>query len=368
MPLPTFDPALYDAQLADKAAWFSDNFGPLGAPAPQVFASAPLHYRLRAEFRVWHHGDTFDYAMFDPENPKKPVLMRDFAAASASINAAMQALHGQVLAEPLLKHKLYAVEFLATLAGDLLVTLIYHKKLDEAWEAAGRALMATMGVAVIGRSRGQKVVLERDWVEECLTVDGRQLRYRQYEGAFSQPNGGVNQQMLGWACAQAAALGRSEAGDLLELYCGNGNFTLALAPHFGKVLATEMSKTSVNAALHNQAANGIDNLTLVRMSSEDMSAALTGAESFQRLKDVDLPGYDFRTLFVDPPRSGLDPATLAIAAGFEHILYISCNPQTLKDNVAALAATHEVVAAAVFDQFPYTHHLECGLRLRKRGA
>ena len=36
---------------------------------------------------------------------------------------------------------------------------------------------------------------------------------------------------------------------------------------------------------------------------------------------------------------------------------------TLRDNVAALAATHRVAAAAVFDQFPYTPHLECGLLL-----
>jgi tRNA (uracil-5-)-methyltransferase len=365
MPLPPIDPALYDAQLADKVAGFRTFFAPFGAPEPQVFASAPLYYRLRAEFRVWQQGDSFEYAMFDPDNPKQPVLMRDFPAASASICAAMHELHGHVLADATLKQQLYSVEFLATLAGDLLITLIYHKQLDEAWEVAARALMAAMGVAVMGRSRGQKLVPERDWVEECIEVDGRALRYRQYEGAFSQPNGGVNRQMLGWACAQASALGHEEAGDLLELYCGNGNFTMALAPHFGRVLATEMSKTSVQAALHNQQANGVDNLVLARMSSEEMSAALSG-ETFQRLRDIDLASYRFRTLFVDPPRSGLDPATLAIAASFAHILYISCSQQTLRDNVDALQATHTIAAAAIFDQFPYTHHLECGLHLIRR--
>ena len=62
----------------------------------------------------------------------------------------------------------------------------------------------------------------------------------------------------------------------------------------------------------------------------------------------------------------LDATTLEFAAGFDHILYISCNPQTLQENVAALQATHAVSAAAVFDQFPYTHHLECGLLLTRR--
>jgi len=55
-----------------------------------------------------------------------------------------------------------------------------------------------------------------------------------------------------------------------------------------------------------------------------------------------------------------------LARGFVRILYVSCNPATLRDNVAALHDTHEIAAAAVFDQFPYTAHLESGLLLRRR--
>lgn len=362
MPLPAFDPALYPGQLADKVARYQQDFTAFGLPEPAVFASEPLHYRLRVEFRVWHQGDDMDYAMFDPENPKRPILMADFPVADASICAAMPRLKERVLASDILKKRLYGVEFLATLSGELLVTLIYHRRLDEAWEAAARTLAADMGIGLIGRSRGQKVVLDRDWVLEEFELDGRQLRYQQLEGSFSQPNGGVNRQMLGWARAQAAGLG----GDLLELYCGNGNFTIALAPLFGKVLATEVSKTGVQAANYNLAANQVDNVALVRLSSDEISAALAGRETFQRLKDIDLGSYRFSTIFVDPPRSGLDPATVELASGFDNILYISCNPETLLDNVAALEKTHRIAAAAAFDQFPYTHHLECGLLLKKR--
>lgn len=362
MPLPLLDPALYDTQLAAKLAGFKADFASFDLPEPTAFASAPLHYRLRAEFRIWHHGDTLDYAMFDPDNPKRPILMADYPATCERICSAMPRLKEKVLANEILRKKLYAVEFLATLSGELLVTLIYHRKIDEEWDVAARALANDMNIGIIGRSRGQKRVLDQDWVLEAFELDGRTLRYRQHEGAFSQPNGGVNRQMLGWARAQAKDIG----GDLLELYCGNGNFTMALAPLFDKVLATEMSKTSVQAALYNQTANGVENLTLVRMSSEEISAALSGSETFQRLKDIELASYRFSTIFVDPPRSGLDPATLALAAGFDNILYISCNPVTLRDNVAALHATHRIAAAAVFDQFPYTHHLECGLLLQRR--
>ncbi|HEX6734877.1 MAG TPA: tRNA (uridine(54)-C5)-methyltransferase TrmA [Azonexus sp.] len=362
MPLPSLDPAVYPAQLAAKVARFAADFADFALPEPAVFASAPLHYRLRAEFRIWHHGEVFDYAMFDPDNPRQPVLMADFPAADAAICALMPRLRAAVLADETLDRKLFGAEFLATLSGEMLVTLIYHRKLDAAWEDAARRLAAELGIGLIGRSKGQKIVLERDWVLEAFELDGRTLRYQQFEGSFTQPNGGVNRQMLGWARAQAAGLG----GDLLELYCGNGNFTVALAPLFERVLATEVSKPSVQAAQYNLTANAVGNTAIVRMSSEEISAALAGRESFQRLTDIDLSSYRFSTIFVDPPRSGLDPATVELARGFDHILYISCNPQTLRDNVAALHDTHKVVAAAAFDQFPYTHHLETGVLLKKR--
>jgi tRNA (uracil-5-)-methyltransferase len=132
------------------------------------------------------------------------------------------------------------------------------------------------------------------------------------------------------------------------------------------VLATEVSKPSVEAANYSLEANAIDNVTMVRMSSDEISDAYTGGREYRRMDGVDLASYNFTTLFLDPPRSGLDAGTLQLASGFENILYISCNPQTLQANVAALQATHRIAESAVFDQFPYTHHLECGLLLTRR--
>ncbi len=362
MPLPSTDPDNYQALLAEKLAQFKLAFAPFAIPEPEVFPSAPEHYRLRAEFRVWHRGDDLHYAMFDPENPRQPVMVEYFPMAAESICGLMPRLIARLRASQTLRRGLFQADFLATLSGELMVTLIYHRQLGTGWELAARDLAADLGVQIIGRSRGQKVVLDRDWLLEEFELNGRHLRYQQVEGSFTQHNGGVNRQMLGWACQQAASLG----GDLLELYCGNGNFTTALAPLFGKVLATEVSKSSVHAAQYNMAANDVGNLALVRASSAEIVDALAGRTVLKRMKDIDLASYHFSTLFVDPPRSGLDAATLEFAAGFDNILYISCNPQTLQENVAALQATHEVSAAAVFDQFPYTHHLESGLLLTRR--
>ena len=362
MSLPSIDPANYAAQLAEKVAQFKRAFAPFAIPEPEVFPSAPEHYRLRAEFRVWHQGEQLHYAMFDPDNPKQPVMVEHVPLAAESICALMPRLLERLRASQTLRGGLFQADFLATLSGELMVTLIYHRRLGDGWELAARDLAAELNIQVIGRSRGQKVVLDRDWLLEAFELNGRQLRYQQIEGSFTQPNGGVNRQMLGWACEQAASLG----GDLLELYCGNGNFTMALAPLFDKVLATEVSKSSVHAAQYNIAANDIENVALVRASSEEIADAIAGREVLKRMQDIDLASYRFSTLFVDPPRSGLDATTLEFAAGFDNILYISCNPQTLQENVTALQATHVVSAAAVFDQFPYTHHLECGLLLTRR--
>ena len=364
MSLPSFNPADYPAQLAAKVERFRRDFAAFGLPEPEVFESAPLGYRLRAEFRMWHDGPRVDYAMFDPAEPKRAVVIDAFPPAAAPIGAAMPRLRERLMASEVLKHKIFQVDFLATLSGELMISLVYHRPLDAAWEAAATELAADMGVQLIGRSRKQKIVIGHDWLLEAFELDGRGLRYKQIEGSFTQPNGGVNRQMLGWARARAAGIG----GDLLELYCGNGNFTVALAPLFGRVLATEMSKPSVQAAHYNLEANAVDNVTMVRMASDEISDALAGGREYRRMMDVDLAAYRFTTLFVDPPRSGLDAPTVELARGFDTILYISCNPQTLQANVAALDATHRIVAAAAFDQFPYTHHLECGLLLRKRCA
>ena len=92
MPLPTIDVTHYAAQLAEKVAQFKLAFAPFALPEPEVFSSAPEHYRLRAEFRVWHQGEQLHYAMFDPDNPKQPVMVTHFPLAAEAICALMPRL------------------------------------------------------------------------------------------------------------------------------------------------------------------------------------------------------------------------------------------------------------------------------------
>ena len=359
---PVRDAAAYAAQLDEKVARLRELLAPFAAPEPAVFDSPAEHYRLRAEFRLWREQEERHYAMFEAGDKHTPILIDEFPIASARINALMPQLKAAWQGSRALSFKLFQVEFLTTLAGDGLITLCYHRPLDEHWQKAAQQLAADLGVSIIGRSRGQRLVIGRDHVVERLQVAGREFSYRQPEGAFTQPNGTVNQKMLSWAYD---ALGQRD-DDLLELYCGNGNFTLPLATRVRKVLATEISKSSVNAALANLADNAVDNVTLVRLSAEELTQALNEVRPFRRLQGIDLPSYTFGTVFVDPPRAGMDPDTCELTRRFERILYISCNPETLAANIAQLHDTHRISRCALFDQFPFTHHMESGVLLERR--
>ncbi|GLO16439.1 tRNA/tmRNA (uracil-C(5))-methyltransferase [Pseudomonas putida] len=357
-----FDPSSYATQLDAKVARLRELLAPFGAPEPAVFDSPREHYRLRAEFRLWREDGQRHYAMFAPGEKHKAILIDDFPIASQRINALMPRLKAAWQASEELGNRLFQVEFLTTLAGDAMITMCYHRPLDEAWEVAARQLSEELGVSVIGRSKGKRLVIGRDYAVEKLDVAGRVFSYRQPEGAFTQPNGAVNQKMLSWAFD---AIGERE-DDLLELYCGNGNFTLPLATRVRQVLATEISKTSVNAALSNLDENAVDNVRLVRLSAEELTQALNEVRPFRRLEGIDLKSYDFGTVFVDPPRAGMDPDTCELTRRFERILYISCNPETLAANIAQLQDTHRIERCALFDQFPYTHHMESGVLLVRR--
>lgn len=356
----------YTQQLQDKKDRLKTLFAGLDVPEWEVYESPDKHYRMRAEFRIWHEGGEMFYAMFEKGQKASSASMircDRFEAASEAVNRLMPELIAAAQS-PELKKRWYAVEFLSTLSGEMLVTMIYHKRLDDEWIRAAQALQQQLDISVIGRSRGQKIVLKQDYVTETLKVGNRDFRYRQIEGGFTQPNAAVCQKMLEWACGAAEGLG----GDLLELYCGNGNFTLPLSEKFERVLATEISKTSVSAAQWNIEANRIGHIKIARLSAEEFTEAYTGKREFTRLKDggIALTDYAFSTIFVDPPRAGIDEETLKLVSQFDNIIYISCNPETLRANLDTLAETHAVERAALFDQFPFTHHIESGVLLKKK--
>ncbi len=348
----------YDKQLEVKVAKIKEEFKEFYNGELTVHTSLPLHFRNRAEFRIWHNGNEISYGM-NGFLKKEMVLINECQIVQKPIFDMMPKIINHIEKSPILKEKLFSIEFLN--GENLLVTLIYHKKIDDVWLLEAKKLENSLKINIIGRSRGVRLVSSKDYILQKLKVLDSEYSYKVYENSFLQPNTNVNEKMIFWAKKNSSSFG----GDFLELYCGHGNFTIPLSENFDKVLATEISKKSIKSAKENVALNKIDNISFVRLSSEELTQALNGKREFRRLKDIELKEFNFSTVFVDPPRAGVDKDTLELLQKFEHIIYISCNPSTLKRDLKTLCKTHKIDKFALFDQFAYTDHLECGVIFSK---
>jgi len=330
-----------------------------------IVKSEEQNFRNRAEFKIWKNFDendnpTLSYAMTSVD--KKVLEISSCQIVSLDIADLMPKLLEELQKDKTLSFKLFAIEFLNSSTNDMLVTLIYHRKLEEDWNTLAQELSKKFNIKIIGRSRKQKVILENDYIDEKLPINNTTYNFRYIEGGFTQPNTKVNIGMIEWVLNNI----KDSSKDLCELYCGGGNFTIPLSSKFRKVLATEISKTSIKSAKTNCELNNNTKIEFIRMSAEEFVEALEEKRVFSRLKDVNLKAYDFDSIFVDPPRAGLDDTTRALVKDFEQIIYVSCNPETLHRDLEELTKTHIIENFALFDQFSYTHHIESGVILKKK--
>ncbi len=349
---------LYDEQLLKKKEEIQKEFHSFFTGEIETFSSKELYFRNRAEFRIWHENEQISYAMNGFEK-KQIVKIEDCQIVEKKIYELMPKLLSHIQSNQILKEKLFTIEFLN--GRDILVTLIYHKKIDEEWQKEAKKLEEKFNIFVIGRSRGIKKIVSKEYIFQDLSIFEKIYGYKVYENSFLQPNTKVNEKMISWAKINSKDFG----DDMLELYCGHGNFTIPLSENFKKVLATEISKKSIKSAKDNCELNSVSNIFFARLSAEEFTQAINKKRIFQRLKDINLDDYDFSTVFIDPPRAGVDSKTLSLVSTFDHIIYISCNPKTLRRDLQILCKTHQIKNFAIFDQFAYTNHLECGVVLEK---
>lgn len=324
----------------------------------ELFSSPTSHFRTRAELNFFHSedGEIF-YAMF---NGRKKYIVENLDFVDEKICLLMPKLLKALNDDNTLKNKLFGVEFLAS-KKELSVTLLYHKDISTLKENLAN-LARNLNLNLIARSKGKKLVFGKENLRQVLDIKGEVIHYEFDNDCFIQPNTYINEKMIEWVLKQIST---EEKNDLLELYCGYGNFTLALASSFKQILATELSKKSIAYALKNCTLNNATNIRFARLSSEELSKALKKEREFFRLKDIDLDSFHFSHILLDPPRAGLEESVIELAQNYHHIIYISCNPTSLKENLTKLTKTHTITNFALFDQFALTPHLESGVILKK---
>jgi 23S rRNA (uracil1939-C5)-methyltransferase len=164
---------------------------------------------------------------------------------------------------------------------------------------------------------------------------------------FTQVNHAINRVLV----RRALSLLDPQPGErVADLFCGIGNFALAIARRGAHVVGVEGSAELVSRAAANAAANG-----------------LAGAVAFRMLNLIDVDHAALKALgpldrmLIDPPREGAIAVVKALAEDAPaRIVYISCNPATLARDATVLVHTggYALSAAGVINMFPHTSHVE----------
>lgn len=352
----------YEEQLEFKKSYIKELFGELYEGDLELVSSSPSRYRTRAEFGLWHDEDGLSYTMGNSTKDGR-VKIKACPKVCQSIADLMPVLLDRLSSSQALKSKVFGVEFIASKTKTMVI-LLYHKDIFQI-QTELNALALELNIKLIARSRKKRLFFPVDCLDERLS-QSLEVGEKSYnmcfgEGAFIQPNTAVNEKMIAWALN---CVSKDQRDDLLELYCGYGNFTIPLSFKFKKVLATEISKSAVLSAKINCELNGANNISFTRLDADELILALCKDKEFRRLKDIDLKAYNFSHIFLDPPRAGLSPSVLEFAKSFRSIIYVSCNPTTLFRDISELKSSHYISKFAIFDQFANTHHLECGVLLK----
>jgi 23S rRNA (uracil1939-C5)-methyltransferase len=164
---------------------------------------------------------------------------------------------------------------------------------------------------------------------------------------FVQINADINAALVSRA---VELLQLTPSSSVLDLYCGIGNFTLALARRAGRAVGVEGEPGLVERARHNARSNHLSN---VEFHVADLGRPLEPGLAW--LKDT------YTHVLLDPPRAGASEVLASIGRlKPQRVLYISCHPGSLARDLGLLV--HEqgmnLLAAGVLDMFPHTTHVE----------
>ena len=224
-------------------------------------------------------------------------------------------------------------------------------------EALRRAQPGLVGVVLNINKKDTNVILGdsyrtlwgQDWLEETLCG----LTFRLSVPSFFQINRAQTERLYAVALDFAELTGTET---VLDLYCGIGTISLALAKQAGKVIGAEIVPQAIEDAKENALRNHISNA--------EFFCGDAGAVARKLAEE----GVRPEVITVDPPRKGLAPEVPVILAGMapERIVYVSCDPATLARDVKRLGELgYRAVKVQGVDLFPRTAHVETVVLLER---
>ncbi len=176
--------------------------------------------------------------------------------------------------------------------------------------------------------------VNRKSIEEAF----EDIKLRINHNSFLQPNSEVTLKLY-------QRIKDEVYGDLLDLYCGAGGISLFVADRVRSAMGVELSEDSLTMAEQNKMINNIENVDFF----------LADVKKFL----ANPPKREFDIVIVDPPRAGLTPKIInrLIELGCPKIIYISCNPLSLKRDLEDLKG-YRLKSFQAFDMFPQTKYIE----------
>lgn len=184
-----------------------------------------------------------------------------------------------------------------------------------------------------------RVLWGRDYYNEEILG----LKFKVSAFSFFQTNVDAVERLYSYA---VSLIDDFENKEVFDLYCGTGTITQVLARKAKEVIGIELVEEAVEAAKANAALNGLDNCRFL------------AGDVFEVLDSLpDKP----EVIVVDPPRVGISSNALEkiIGYGVRQIVYISCNPKSLADNLYYMQYYgYEIKSVKPFDNFPGTKHTE----------
>jgi len=163
---------------------------------------------------------------------------------------------------------------------------------------------------------------------------------------FTQVNFKLNQKMINLALDM---LELNDEDEVIDLFCGLGNFTLPIAKHAKHVVGVEGDLGLIERAKYNAEKNEISNADFYKA---DLFQEVEGYEWFR--------GKTYNKALIDPARTGaIEIVELLPKLGVERLVYVSCNPATLaRDTAKLIELGYKLDTAGVMDMFPQTAHVE----------
>jgi len=146
-----------------------------------------------------------------------------------------------------------------------------------------------------------------------------------------------------------------EEGNILDIYCGSGGIALQIVKHklsIDKIIGIDSSQENINTAIENCELNNCnkDIIEFVCSTAEEFVQKLWKSKFLTNLS----------TIVVDPPRPGLSKRVKSILLDLSvnKIIYISCNPNTLYEDLKILLKFYKIKKIVPIDMFPHTPHIE----------